>query len=476
MDDTSRLEIFNLFLASHSEYEHLEFKEAKSTFSREKIFEYVCAIANEGGGHLFLGVSDSHPRVVVGTASYPSIDVMNSMKLDILNKFGIRVEIYELFPNGCRVLDFQIPSRPSGKPLEINGRFLMRSGESVVPMSADQMRKILLEGEISWYEKSAHPNLSADEVVELLHTESIFDLLKLPYPRDSVKVCERLTSIKFVKETNGTFDILNLGAILAARDLSDFLEDISFRKPRIVVYSGNSKTETVKEFELDSGLAVGFEAFVTFAGEASPKNRLVEEVIRREIRTFPLICLRELIANAFVHQDFTIRGASVMVEMYSDRVEISNPGLPEIQVERFIDDWKSRNEVVADLMRRMGICEEKGSGVDKVINTAEVLQLPAPEFVLGASRTISILFAPKKFSEMTKADRIRACYQHCVLKYVVRKPMTNRSLRERFGLDDNQTGVISDIISATKEQGLIGQAQGSTNSTRHAQYVPFWAI
>jgi len=111
-----------------------------------------------------------------------------------------------------------------------------------------------------------------------------------------------------------------------------------------------------------------------------------------------------------------------------------------------------------------------------VINTAEVLQLPAPEFVLGASRTISILFAPKKFSEMTKADRIRACYQHCVLKYVVRKPMTNRSLRERFGLDDNQTGVISDIISATKEQGLIGQAQGSTNSTRHAQYVPFWAI
>lgn len=442
----------------------------------KKIFEYVCAIANEGGGHLFLGVSDSHPRVVVGTASYPSIDVMNSMKLDILNKFGIRVEIYELFPNGCRVLDFQIPSRPSGKPLEINGRFLMRSGESVVPMSADQMRKILLEGEISWYEKSTHPNLSTDEVVELLHTESIFDLLKLPYPRDSVKVCERLTSIKFVKETNGIFDILNLGAILAARDLSDFLEDISFRKPRIVVYSGNSKTETVKEFELDSGLAVGFEAFVTFAGEASPKNHLVEEVIRREIRTFPLICLRELIANAFVHQDFTIRGASVMVEMYSDRVEISNPGLPEIQVERFIDDWKSRNELVADLMRRMGICEEKGSGVDKVINTAEVLQLTAPEFVLGASRTISILFAPKKFSEMTKADRIRACYQHCVLKYVVRKPMTNRSLRERFGLDDNQRGVISDIISATKEQGLIGQAQGSTNSTRHAQYVPFWAI
>ena len=77
---------------------------------------------------------------------------------------------------------------------------------------------------------------------------------------------------------------------------------------------------------------------------------------------------------------------------------------------------------------------------------------------------------------MSKTDRIRACYQHCVLRHVMRMPMTNQSLRERFGLDDNQSGIVSDIISATKIEGLIGQAPGSTNSTRHARYVPFWAV
>ena len=398
MNEDIRLEEVKTWLHSTAEHEHLEFKEAKTTFSRDKVFEYCCAIANEGGGHLILGVSDRQPRQVVGTSSFPTIDSLNAIKLDILSKFGIRVEVHELLHSDGRILDFAIPSRPAGSPLNIDGRFLMRAGESLVPMTSDQMKKILLEGTVPWYEECALANLSSDEVLELLDTEKIFELLHLPYPSNARQVCERLVSIKFVKEKNSTYSILKLGAILGANRLSDFDDDISIRKPRFILYSGNSKMETVKEFELDSGLAVGFESFVNVVIDASPQNRLIEEIIRKETKTFPLICLRELIANAFVHQDFTIRGARVMVEMYTDRLEISNPGLPEIKVERFIDDWKSRNEVVADLLRRMGICEEKGSGVDKVVNTAEMLQLPAPEFVLGASRTISILFAPKRFS------------------------------------------------------------------------------
>src|SRR5690606_23084210 len=105
-------------------------------------------------------------------------------------------------------------------------------------------------------------------------------------------------------------------------------------------------------------------------------------------------------------------------EMYADRVEISNPGTPPIKTDRFIDESRSRNEVLANTMRRLGICEEKGSGIDKVINAAELFQLPAPDFRVGDVSTTAILFAHQDFNKMSKQDRIRACYQHCVLLYV----------------------------------------------------------
>jgi ATP-dependent DNA helicase RecG len=125
---------------------------------------------------------------------------------------------------------------------------------------------------------------------------------------------------------------------------------------------------------------------------------------------FPKQTLRELIANALIHQDFLITGTSVMIEMYDDRVEISNPGIPFIEVERFIDEYRSRNEQLADIMRRFGVCEEKGSGIDKVISAAEKYQLPAPDFRVGEIRTTSILFAHQDFGKMSQSDRIRACY------------------------------------------------------------------
>lgn len=86
----------------------------------------------------------------------------------------------------------------------------------------------------------------------------------------------------------------------------------------------------------------------------------------------PKQALRELNANARVHQDVAASGASVMIEMHADRVEVSNPGKPPISVDRFIDESRSRNQRPADFMRRLGICEEKGSGVDKVVKAAEV--------------------------------------------------------------------------------------------------------
>jgi ATP-dependent DNA helicase RecG len=190
---------------------------------------------------------------------------------------------------------------------------------------------------------------------------------------------------------------------------------------------------------------------------------------------FPEIAVRELVANALIHQDFTESGTSAMVEIYDDRIEISNPGRPFISPDRFIDEYQSRNERLADLLRRLGICEEKGSGVDKVIQAAEAFQLPAPDFRVGERRTSVLLFGHKDFDDMDRNDRIRATYQHCCLRYVMNGRMTNHSLRDRFKLPEDKTATVSQVIAATVDAGKVKVADPAQTSTRYRSYVPFWA-
>jgi ATP-dependent DNA helicase RecG len=193
------------------------------------------------------------------------------------------------------------------------------------------------------------------------------------------------------------------------------------------------------------------------------------------VKLVPEIAARELIANALIHQDFSVGGASVMVEVYSNRMEVSNPGEPLVPVERFIDGYQSRNERLADLMRRLGICEEKSSGIDRVVHAAEVFQLPAPDFRAGYQRTVVTIHGPRDFEGMDRDDRVRACYQHCALKWVFSERMTNQSLRERFHLPESKSASVSQVIAAAMDAGQIKLDEKVGSSRKYARYLPFWA-
>lgn len=261
---------------------------------------------------------------------------------------------------------------------------------------------------------------------------------------------------------------------MLAKRLNDF-PDIARKTPRVVVYTATSKLDTRLDQSGVKGYAVGFQGLVRFVMDQLPQNEVIEAALRREVKLVPEVAIRELVANALIHQDFTVSGASVMVEIYSNRVEISNPGEPLVPVERFIDGYQSRNERLANLMRRMGICEEKSSGIDRVVEAAEVYQLPAPDFRSGFHRTTITIFGPKSIEEMDREDRIRACYQHCALKWVMSARMTNQSLRERFRLPENKSQIVSQIIAATIEAGMIKLDVAVGTSRKFARYLPFWA-
>lgn len=120
----------------------------------------------------------------------------------------------------------------------------------------------------------------------------------------------------------------------------------------------------------------------------------------------------------------------------------------------------------------MRLCEEQGTGVDKVVAAVELFQLPPPDFRAEGSATRAVLYAPRRFADMTQDERVRACYQHAVLRFVSGDRMRNRTLRERFGIDARNAAQASHVIRLTLDRKLIRAADPERPQ---AAYVPFWA-
>ena len=269
------------------------------------------------------------------------------------------------------------------------------------------------------------------------------------------------------------YAITKLGALLFAKNLKSF-ESVKRKSVRVIVYKGKNKVETEREQTGAKGYALGFTGLVDWINSQLPANEEIGKALREDTRMYPEIAIRELVANALIHQDLTEKGFP-MVEIFIDRIEISNAGKPLVAPERFIDAYSSRNEKLADLMRRMGFCEEKGSGLVKVILNNELFQLPPINVIIAESRTIVTMYAYKTLNNLDKKEKIRACYQHACLKYVSNEKMTNQSLRNRFKIEDQNAAIASRIIRDALLEGSIKEDDPENRSKRYASYIPNWA-
>jgi predicted HTH transcriptional regulator len=164
-----------------------------------------------------------------------------------------------------------------------------------------------------------------------------------------------------------------------------------------------------------------------------------------------------------------------MVEIFEDRLEITNPGAPLMKPQRFVDTPpRSRNEALASVLRRVGICEERGSGWDKVVFQTEFYQLPAPLAEAGEDYTRVVLFAPRALTKMDRDDRVRAVYLHACLRFVNREFLTNSSVRQRFGIEPQNIALASRLIREAVEAQVIVPIDPEAGP-KFMRYVPFWA-
>ena len=472
-------------LALPAEAEWVEFKHNND--SPEDVGEYLSALANSAtlhgreAGFLVWGIEDGSRRVV-GTTAQPRQRKIGNEALEnwLAHMVTPRVDFrfHEWEHEGRRLVMLQV--QPAvGAPVAFKGTEWIRVGSHKKKLRdhPGKERELWMALSRLTFEKGvAASDASGDDVLDSLDYPIFFDLMGQKLPVNRSGILERLAVDRLiVPKGEDRFDITNLGAVLFAKQLAKF-DGLGRKAFRVIRYKGTHRVETEYEKRGVKGYASGFEGMVGYINEQLPRNEVLGEALRKETRMYPERAIRELVANAMIHQDFGISGTGPMVEIFDDRLEVSSPGLPLIDTLRFLDHSpRSRNEILADLMRRLGICEERGSGFDKVVFDLEYFQLPAPDVRTDSTHTRVVLFAHRELAKMDKRDRERACYLHSCLLHVSNRVMTNSTLRERFKIAEDDYPVASRIIRDTLKAGLVKLEDPSSKSKKHARYIPFCA-
>lgn len=482
MTDKELISLFEKLIRQSKESEWVEYK--LNYHSAEEIGERLSALSNgaclerQPYGYLIFGVRNDN-QTIEGTTFRPKSFKHKQEDIEhwLAQRLNPRIDfrIYEFEYEGKHIAMFEIPAAHN-QPVNFMHNAYIRIASITRKLNEfpEKERKIWKnEPEKPFEKETSLQNISAADVIKLLDTQSYFDLMQQPYPTNRDGVLEKLVSEKLVVGAGAKYSISNLGALLFAKNLNDFT-GLSRKAVRVIVYKGKNKLETIKDITETKGYALGFEGLVNYINDQLPQNEEISKALRQTVKMFPEKGVRELVANALIHQDFREKGSPV-IEIYTDRIEFSNPGLPMITPIRFIDDYQSRNETLANMMRRLRICEEKGSGIDKVISSCEAYQLPAPDFQTQEKHTKVIMYAHQALSQMDKQDKIRACYQHCCLKYVSNEKMTNQTIRERFKIDEKNAAIASRIINDTKDANLIKDEDPNNKSFKFSKYIPFWA-
>ena len=427
------------------ETEWVEFKHNNE--DPQEIGEYISALSNSAAlhlkphGYIAWGIENGTHNVL-GTTFKPhkqkgaGNEDLEPWLARLLSP-RIHFSIHEFIAETKSVVLFKIQAANT-TPVAFSGREYIRVGSYKKPLKdfTEKERALWAIFSTTAFETGiARSGVNSGDVVALLDYEAYFRLMKTRLPDTQAKILARLAEESLVIPQGGVFDVTNLGAVLFARDLSQFGR-LGRKALRVIKYKGTGRVQTEREWQdppSKMGYAAGFEAAISYINSLLPQNEHIEEALRREERVYPQVAIRELVANTLIHQDFIVTGAGPMVEIFDDRMEMTNPGEPLVDPQRFIDTPpRSRSETLAGFMRRLNICEERGSGIDKVIFYIEMFQLPPPDFRVPTGSTQVILLAPQTFAEMDRAERVRACYQHCALCWVSNKVMTNATLRQRF--------------------------------------------
>lgn len=467
-----------------SETEWAEFK--VNNDEPAMIGEYLSAISNSAAlherdcGYVLYGI-DNDTHAVVGTEFQPKLAKVGNEELEnwLLTQLTPRIDFrfIDVDMSEGHVAVIEIPSAKT-QPTAFKGIEFIRVGSYKKKLKdyPEKERKLWRVFEIRPYETMpAKENVDAGTITRLLDTGAFYTLMGLPIPSTRDGVMYDFQEYGFIRRMdNGNYVITNMGALMFARDFNQF-DYLGNKTIRVIRYKGSRRTHAIRDQFFPKGYALAFDEIVTYIMSMLPQEETIETALRKEFIMFPEKAVREILGNLIIHQDMTARGQSLMVEIFDERIEASNPGKLLVDVDRIIDTAPhARNEKMANFLRLVHICEARGSGFDRMEEGMRDWKIPAPKVETTEDFCRTMLYWHPSLSQWSKEEKIRTCYIYVCYCYVNGIEVSNSVLRERFGISDANKAMASRIIKDTMTAGKI-KLTDPTAAVKMRRYVPYWA-
>src|SRR5665647_3603931 len=343
----------------------IEFKlSPDKTLSQE-----VCAFANASGGRIFIGVSDDGQ--IAGT---DISNVARSKIQDTINQIEPRLSVNIVVHENIIVINV-----PQGKdkPYSCSKGFYIRSGPNSQKLERNDIIDFFQgEGQIR-YDSIVQTDLTVDENFD---DKAYREFLKMGGISEVLPKNDILKNLGCIEIVNGKAVYTNAGALFFRNNS----EDMVYQHVTVVcgLYKGTDKAYILDAKEFSGGMVNNIDEAVLFLKRNLKLSYEIKEVRRKNILEIPEDALREAVINAVCHRDYFEKGARVMIEIFDDRVEITNPGgLPKgITSENFGTLSVTRNPVIASLLHRIHYIERMGTGISRIRNAMTVAGLEEPVF------------------------------------------------------------------------------------------------
>ena len=362
----------------------LEFKEAKASFHFEELVKYCVALANEGGGKIILGVSDTRPRQVVGTAAFSE---PGRTEAGLFQTLHLRIPVEEHLHEGRRVLIVHVPARPRGEALAFKGAFWMRSGDALVGMDNAQLRAI-------------HAEIETDFSAAICPTATLADLDSAAVDDFRARWARRAANERLLatpkEQVLADVDLLVEGRItFAALILLGTRAALSRHlAPAVVIFeyrSSEAAGPAQERHEFRDGLLRYHDGLWELINKRNDRQSYQDGFFRFELPTFDERPVREAILNAVCHRDYHAAG-SVFVRQFPRRLEVISPGgwPPGVTTANVLDQQHPRNRRLAEAFSKCGLVERAGQGVNLMFERAIMQSKPVPDFTGTAAHEVRL--------------------------------------------------------------------------------------
>jgi len=363
---------------SGGEGQYVEFKESVSdSLAREMV-----ALANSGGGRIFIGIADDR--------SVKGVQVSNRMLSqvqDIARGCDPPVKIH-LAPFAHRSHQLLMIDVPDGhrKPHGCSAGYFLRTGPNSQKMSRDELVEFVRSTVQVGFDRSECPAFRYPSDFDARAFQDY--VRRAGLTSAGLKRETALVNLGIARSIDGAMHFSIAGALFFAKEPCRFLPQAEVT---CVLYRDTEGVDIIDRKDFKGNLLANLEDAEAFLKKHIAVRYEIKGLYRKEIPEIPEDALRESVVNALMHRDYGFAGARVMVQMFPDRVEVSDPGglPPGLDPRRFGTKSVHRNELIADLLHRLRLGERIGSGIRRMRASMRAAGLMPPEFDFSSFFTVT---------------------------------------------------------------------------------------